>query len=62
MENRKELESFRALTLEQRLEKSQKYSKNNNRIPIVLVNKHKTFQLSGIKYLIPKRYTVTKLI
>lgn len=62
MENKKELEKFLALPIEDRLKKSQKYSDQKTRVPILLVNKHKAFELSGIKYLIPKKYTITKLI
>ena len=62
MENKKELEKFLALPLEDRIKRSQKYSSQKDRIPILLVNNRKDFELSGIKYLIPVKYTVTKLI
>ena len=61
MTNEQDYQDFISLPIEKRVEKAQNYTKHKNRVPVVILNKNKDFQLKGIKFLVSKNNTVARL-
>ena len=59
----KQIDHFVRTPIEDRLQRSARYlSQNPSKVPVLLVNTHKGIELVKYKYLLPKDFTVIRLI